>query len=481
MSNRDKKTNLSLEGKLPPASVDLERAALGALLMDMSLIYKVKAIIPHAHMLYDIRNELIYSVILELDAKNLPFEPLVVCDRLRTIGSLEEVDGSYYVMGLIRDVASHARIEEYCRIIAEKYLLRQMVKIGMESATDCYSGTKDVFEIYSDFEDAMKRSMYNLVAGSSRPYRSRIVKFVENINDPNFRATYYVDTGLPSLNQKLGGGFIRGAVTLLAARTSMGKTSVVISMANNQSKKFPVGLWNGELSDSRFIMRQISNVEKITISEMNREDLHQDVLNRINIGAQILLNDHDIYMDETAPIGIEELCSMVRYWRAYHKIEVVYLDYLRYITLPSGYKYDKMSTQDKITEIMARLNALAKELNIAVVLIQQLNRETEKSADKKPSLANLRDAGSLEEMAATVIFLYRPEHYGILEDEDGSTIDIGLMLIRKNGDHKNPIDVRFRTDAKYFTWAEIEDYSAPPLIAGVSDNDIKQKIDDLPF
>lgn len=473
MSNRNKKNrnthgDLALMlGKIPPQAPDLEGAILGGIMIDPPSLYNIKPIISTPDMLYKYENQLVYKAILQLDQMQSPIDFMMVCEILRKNGELEDVGGSYYVTGLTKDVISGAHGEEHARIIAQYYFRREMIRICAETINSAYDDSEDTFDIMDRFENSMYTSRYILTAGSNKTFESKVREVIAEINDPQKRKNFYVSTGFTHLDEELGGGFIRGAVTILAARTSMGKTSFVISCSSNQSKEFPVAIWNGELSQRRFIMRQISHLEKVTISEMNKLDIPDEKLDRINTGASILMSDHKIFTDETTPILIEDLIAKIRYWVMCCGVQCIYLDYLRYINLPDGFKYDKMTEQQKIAHIVGRLNAVAKELDVPIVLIQQLNRETEKNADKKPTLANLRDAGALEEMIACVLFLYRPEYYGIKETEDQrSTKDVGLVLVRKNGDNKNPIDVEFKTEAKYFTWYKEEPDFAEEIIDG---------------
>lgn len=475
-----------LFGKVPPQATDLEGAILGAIMIDPPCLYKVKSIISTPDMLYKTENELIYKAILQLDQMQLPIDFMVVCETLRKNGELEQVGGSYYVTGLTKDVVRSDNVEVHARIIAQYYFRREMIRICADTINASYDESNDTFDIMDNFETSMYTSRYILTAGSNKTFESKVREVVVEINDPNKRKNFYVSTGFKHLDEKLGGGFIRGTVTILAARTSMGKTSFVISCSGNQSKEFPVAIWNGELSQRRFIMRQISHLEKITISEMNKFDVPDETLDRINSGASILMSDHKMFTDETTPILLEDLIAKIRYWVMCCGVQCIYLDYLRYINLPDGFKYDKLTEQQKIAHVVGRLNAVAKEMDVPIVLIQQLNRETEKNAGKEPTLANLRDAGALEEMVACVLFLYRPEYYGIKETEDQkSTKDVGLVLIRKNGDNQNPVDVSFKTEAKYFTWHEEEPEYGKEIIdgSGYTYQNVKDLLNDeeVPF
>lgn len=473
-------------GKVEPNHVELEGAVLGAIMVEMDSLYKVKTILSTPNMLYSDANQRIYRAILELDRMGSPYDFMIVCEHLRRSEELDIVGGSYYVISLTRDIVSSANIIEHAMYISQSYLSREMIRISIEIVNRCYDPTELVFGIMDDFEMAMKTSRYAITAGSTQTYESKVRRFVEHINDPEKRKNYYVSTGFPDLDRELGGGWLRGATTILAARTSMGKTSFIISATDEQSKHFPVSIWNGELTERRFIMRQVSKKERLTISEMNKEDVSDEILDRINTGAHVLMNEHQLFTDDTTPIMIEDLIAKIRYWVVCCGVQCVYLDYLRYITLPESYRYDRMTEQMKITEIMGRLNSVAKELDIPIILVQQLNRETEKNANKEPTLANLRDAGALEEMAACVVFLYRPEHYKIESTEDmTSTKDLGLVLIRKNGDNKNPVDVKFKTEAKYFTWRTFESDYGEEIIegTGITHQDIKDKLgnEEVPF
>ena len=472
---RDKKKpdlDTILYGKLPPQAPDLEGAVLGALMLEPAKLYVVRSIIKSAESFYSDANQRIYASIIRLEQKGSRIDFMTVCEDLRKNSELEMVGGSFYVTSLTRDVVSSAHIEEHSRIVMQKHIAREVIRVSGNAISSAFEDTSDIFDILREWEISFSSVRSDLISGRFRDMNTIMSKYLDEYHSPTSNKrilkSYY-----PEWDKTLGGNFQRGCLYIGAARPGMGKTSFAISVSLSQSKHYKVGFWNGEITEKRLLNRYVSNIGKIESAYLRNgaEGVSEEIKDKINLSAEELANHRSIVINNDTNIDVFDLVSLIKYWVNVLGVEFVWLDYLRYIKLPDHPKYSYMPKEQKVDEILKILAQCAKDCDIPICLLTQLNRELLKLADKKPNLGHLRDSGAVEEIAYNVFFLHRPESYGEPEDENGSTKDVVYLLTRKNGDDKNPTDIRMKHQLQYFSI--FEEYTEPLIT--------KEFINDLPF
>lgn len=432
-------------GKMPPQSLDLETIILGSLLMSPKCILKVRQIIKSAEVFYSDANQRICSAIYRLDEAGMSIDFMLVCEELRRSGELEMVGGSYYVTSLTQDFVSAANIEAHCRIINQKYISRELIRLSATTIAAAYDDDIDVFDQLQTVEDNQTKLVSQLTSGQYRPMMTIVDEYLKDIQKPaekNELRMFFRD-----IDNYLG-PLKPGCMYVVAARPGMGKTSFLISSTLEQSKRFPIGIWNGELTSKRFINRYMCNLLNKSSKELD-ELIKKNEFQTFIDGATDLLSDHKLFFDETSGIDVDDLVSLIKYWVHVCGVRVVWLDYLNLIQVSEErQKYN--SREQQVYYILMKLSKVCKECNIPLILLAQLNRDVLKSADKIPNLSHLKEAGRIEEMVYHVGFLNRPEEYGIMEDHNGSTKGRVDYLIRKNSDGQNSVDVNMLMQPQFF-------------------------------
>ncbi len=473
MENEDKKSikptrkrNLKVSktpsdhGRLPPQAVDLEEAVLGAMMIDNMALNAVIDILRTKDAFYDPKHQLIFEAIRELAESTNPIDLLTVTEQLRKMGSLEIVGGPFYISRLTNKVASAAHIEHHSRIIIEKYIQREVIGISNEILKEAYDETKDVFNVLSKAEEMlfeiaqnnMKKS-YDTMQGAMKDAMEEIVKARENKDGVSG-----VPTGFKDLD-RITSGWQRSDMIVVAARPGMGKTAFVLSMARNIAVdyKMPVALFSLEMSSVQLVKRLISSEAEIDAQKLRKGNIEDYEFQQINtkIGA---LAKADIFIDDTPGISIFELRAKCRRLKQKNNIEIVIIDYLQLMT--GGTNKTIGNREQEISHISRSLKEIAKELNVPVIVLSQLNRSVEqRGGDKKPVLSDLRESGAIEQDADIVSFIYRPEYYGLIEDENGSsTQGEGHIIIAK---HRNGVTdtVKLKFIGKYAKFDNFDSYA----------------------
>ena len=479
-------------GKLPPQALDLEEAVLGALMLDKNAVAAVGDIL-RKDAFYDARHQRIYECITELFGQSRPIDILTVTDELRNKGFLEEVGGAYYISSLANKVASAANIEFHARIVAQKYVQRELISISTEVIKDAYEDTTDVFELL----DKAEREFFKITDET-------LGKGIENMNTLISKAVKQIETARDHEDELIGvpsgftdldrvtNGWQKSDLIVIAGRPAMGKTSFALNAARNAAVDFgkPVAIFSLEMSNIQLVNRLISSEAELPSEKLRSGGLEehewQQLTHKIN-----KISDAPIFIDDTPAINIFDLKAKCRRLKMQEDIQLILIDYLQ---LMSGVKDGKNSNREQeISNISRALKGIAKELNVPVIALSQLNRSVEtRGGDKRPMLSDLRESGAIEQDADMVIFLYRPEYYGLTEDADGNdTRGLAEVLIAKNRNGA-VTTVRTKFIGKYAKFDNLEqnefslgpDTSSPPTdesgfkYLGSRANDLD---DDTPF
>lgn len=419
-------------GKLPPQALDMEEAVLGALLLEKDALHKIIDILK-PHMFYKDANRLVFEMALTLFQNSEPIDILTIKDTLRKTGNLEKAGGVKYLTDLTNRVASAANIEYHARVVAEKYILRQLIEVSDGVIRDAYDDTTDVFDLLDRSEQQLfEISETNL----RRNYESmpdlvrRTLKHLEDMRNKDSSITG-IPSGFIDLDQ-MTAGWQRTDLVIIAARPAMGKTALTLSLARQAAIRFntPVAFFSLEMAAVQLTQRMICSEAELDAQKVRtgRLDDHEwkQLINRIGN-----LNKAPLYIDDTPALSIWDLRAKCRRLKAEKRIEMVIIDYLQ---LMSGSASGKNTNREQeIAGISRALKELAKELEVCVIALSQLSRAVEsRGGDKRPVLSDLRESGSIEQDADMVMFIYRPEYYGFETDEDGnSTAGMAELIIAK--------------------------------------------------
>jgi len=421
-------------GRVPPQAVDLEEAVLGALMLEKEAVNEViDVLMPESF--YKEAHQKIYTIIQTLFHESQPIDILTVTEKLKSTGELDFVGGPYYISQLTSKVASAANIEFHARIISQKYILRELIKISSETIRDCYDDTTDVFDLL----DKTEQHLYKVTEGNIRKDYTKMedlmheaIKKIEELSQKDDGLSG-VPTGFHDLD-KVTSGFQNSDMIILAARPGMGKTAFVLSMARNTAVSFdmPVAVFSLEMSSLQLVNRLISSETLLPAEKLKKGQLESFEWEQLNSKIN-QLSKAKIYIDDTPGLSIFELRAKCRRLKSQFNISMVIIDYLQLMTAGGEGKGNR---EQEISTISRSIKGIAKELNIPIIALSQLSRAVEtRGGEKRPLLSDLRESGAIEQDADMVMFIYRPEYYGLSEDEEGNTTNgMAEVIIAK---HRN--------------------------------------------
>ncbi len=407
--------------KLPPQALELEEAVLGAMLLEKEAVNDAIDIL-HAEVFYKEAHKRIFEAIKQIFERSEPIDILTVTNELRSRGELEMVGGSYFVSRLTDRVASGANVEYHARIIVQKYLQRELIRISGRIIKDAYEDTTDVFELL----DSAESKLFEVAEGNIRKNFDRLGDLVKEAVSEIDKAKEQeggvvgVESGFLGLD-RLTSGWQPSDLIILAARPGMGKTAFVLSMARNTAVRFGkgVGIFSLEMSSLQLTNRLIASETELSAESLRKGDLTQENWERLNNKVETLM-DAPIYIDDTPNLSVFELRAKCRRLVAQQNVQVIIVDYLQLMTAGGN---DGQANREQVISMISRsIKSIAKELNVPIITLSQLNRTVEvRGGPKRPQLSDLRESGAIEQDADIVSFIYRPEYYGLDEwDDDGT-------------------------------------------------------------
>ena len=430
--NRDRKTNrrksapdlsTMVYGKVPPQAKDLEEAVLGAIMLEKGAFDTVVEILKPECFYVD-AHQRIYKAMQSLAQKNQPIDILTVAEELRHREELDMIGGPYYVTRLTNAVVSSAHIEAHSRIILQKFIQRELIRISGEIIGDAYEDSTDVFDLLDDAESKLFEITNNHLRKNFDTIDSVLVKTIQRIEDLRHKNEDVtgVPTGFPSLD-KVTYGWQNTDLIILAARPAVGKTAFALNLARNAAlrptKPTPVAFFSLEMSAGQLVQRILAAESEIWLEKISRGKLEEHEMKQLYARGIQRLAQAPIFIDDTPALNIFELRAKCRRLKNKHNIGMVLIDYLQ---LMSGTGENRNTNREQeISNISRNLKGLAKELNIPIVALSQLSREVEKrkEGNKMPQLSDLRESGAIEQDSDMVMFLYRPEYYDITTNEMG--------------------------------------------------------------
>lgn len=449
-----------LRGKMPPQALELEQSILGALMLEKDALLGVIDILKSTTF-YEVAHQEIYTAILQLFNASAPIDMRTVVNQLRKNGKLDLVGGAYYITFLTNRVSSAANIEFHARAIIEYAIKRQLIEIATDIHKHAYEDTTDVFMLLDHAEQAL----FGVTESNIRKnYVDMSTLLGEAIKELEAKRNHKDGlTGVPSgfiALDRLTSGWQKSDLVIVAARPGMGKTAFMLSLLRNAAidHGYPVAIFSLEMASLQLVNRLIAAEAELESEKIKKGTLAEHEWQQL-IHKTAQLSQAPIYIDDTPALSIFELRTKCRRLKAKHDVQLIVVDYLQ---LMSG-EATKGSTnrEQEIAHISRSLKSLAKELNVPIIAPSQLSRAVEtRGGDKRPVLSDLRESGAIEQDADMVLFLYRPEYYGITEDELGNpTQGITEVIIAK---HRNgSLDsVSLKFIGKYTKFADLE---AAPL------------------
>jgi replicative DNA helicase len=423
-------------GKVPPQAKDLEEAVLGAIMLEKNAFDTVVEILK-PECFYVEGHQRIFRAMQSLSNKSQPIDILTVAEELRFKEELEMVGGPYYVTKLTNAVVSSANIEAHCRIILQKFIQRELIRISGEIIGDAYEDSTDVFDLLDDAETKLFEITNNHLRKNFDTIDSVLVKTIQRIED--LRHKNEDVSGVPSGFQSLDRvtyGWQNTDLIILAARPAVGKTAFALNLARNAAmhagKPTPVALFSLEMSAGQLVQRILAAESEIWLEKIARGRLEEHEMKQLYARGIQRLSQAPLFIDDTPALNIFELRAKCRRLKNKHNIGLIIIDYLQ---LMSGTGENRNSNREQeISNISRNLKALAKELNVPIIAISQLSRAVEtraagKEGMKMPQLSDLRESGAIEQDADMVMFLYRHEYYDITTDSMGES-NRGETIVR---------------------------------------------------
>jgi len=420
--------SLSTEGRVPPQAIDVESAVLGAMLLEKEAIAKAIEILDD-RAFYKPANQSIYRAMMALFERSEPIDLITLTEELRRRNELDKIGGEYYLSELTTKVSSAANVEYHAHIVLERALMRQLIHSSSEIINRAYSETEDSLgfldeaeqKVFDISEQRMKKSFVSMNTAVHKT-----MDLLQSIHGKHSGVTG-VPSGFSDLDS-LTGGFQTSDLIIIAGRPSQGKTAFVLSVARNASvlHDVPIGIFSLEMSSQQLVMRLMCAEARVDAHKVRTGRLPEDEWRKLSTSVGRLYKAK-IFIDDTPGLGVLELRAKARRLKVEHNIGLIAVDYLQLMQGPRN----AQSREQEISAISRSLKALAKELNLPVVALSQLNRTVETRGDKKPALSDLRESGAIEQDADVVIFVHRPEMFGIQEQEGESTEGLAEIIIGK--------------------------------------------------
>lgn len=452
-------------GRIPPQAVDLEKAVLGAMMLERNAVTDTIDILSKDSF-YDPKHQYIFAAIQELFGTSKPIDLLTVTDHLKKKGELEASGGAAYISQLTSRIASTAHVEYHARVISEKHIKRELIRMSSEVMRDAFDDTNDVFDVLNKAEEDLFKIAENNMGRSGDIMQNVVRAAIEEIEKASQNADGIsgVPSGFFELD-KVTAGWQRSDMIVIAARPAMGKTAFVLSMARNTAVDHNMGvaIFSLEMSSVQLVKRLIASETRLSAEKLRKGDLADHEFQQLH-SRITKLSTAPIFIDDTPGLSVFDLRAKCRRLKLQHNIEMVIIDYLQLMT--AGGTKGQGNREQEISSISRSIKEIAKELNVPIVALSQLSRSVEqRGGDKKPVLSDLRESGAIEQDADIVSFIYRPEYYGFHQDENGnSNAGVGEIIIAK---HRNGAleNVRLRFVKEYARFENMESFSDPGFAA----------------
>lgn len=433
-------------GKVPPNALDIEEIVLGQLLIEPDAAMLVVDLLK-PESFYKDSHQKIYAAIKQLAANDEPVNIITVTEELRKKDELEKCGGPAYIANLTIKVSSAAHVEYHAKIVAQKYIQRELIRVTSEIQNKAFDPAIDVSDLIDFSENELFKVAEGTIKKDSAKISDLLVEALKAIEEAGKREDGLsgVPTGFTELD-RLTSGFQKSDMIVIAARPSMGKTAFILSVLRNMAvdHKVPVAMFSLEMANLQLVNRLIVSETELDHDKIKNGKLTTEEWAQLEERTKTLL-EAPIYLDDTPALSIFEFRAKCRRLKQKANIQCVFVDYLQLMSAPNA-----GSREQEISTISRQLKAVAKELNIPVIALSQLNRSVDQQKDFRPQLSNLRESGAIEQDADIVCFIHRPEYYKLFEDPSTgeSLIGVAEIIIAK---HRNGAvgDVRLRFEKEF--------------------------------
>jgi len=455
-------------GKVPPQALDMEEAVLGAVMLEKESVITVLDILK-AESFYKEAHQKIFKAVTDLNTREFPVDLYTVTEELRANNLLESVGGPVYLTQLTSKIVSAANADYHARIVAQKYIQRELIRVSTVIQTRSFDDTEDITELLDFSENEIFQIAEGNIKREIAPINAVIKDAIREIEAAGKRedALVGIPSGFTRLD-RLTSGWQKSELIIIAARPSMGKTALALSMARNMAidhGKY-VAIFSCEMSSIQLVNRLIIAETDIPGDKIKNGRLNEEEWKQLDSRIKKLVQA-PIFIDDTPAISISELRGKCRRLMAQHKLDIVIVDYLQLMSGPEN----AGSREQEVSNISRSLKSIAKELNVPILALSQLNRSVEmRGGSKRPLLSDLRESGAIEQDADMVVFIHRQEKFGIPAFEDGSsTKGIAEIILAKN--RNGPVDdvrLKFREEKAQFV--DIDDFdldNSPDMSPGV--------------
>ena len=430
--------------RLPPQSIDAEKAVLGCILINNDSISAILEYLS-SNSFYDNNHKIIFDSMIALYDKSCPIDSVNLIEELKKADNLDTIGGAYYITGLSQEAPSVSNAEYYAKIVKEKQILREIINTSIEMSSLAYEGQDEITTIIGKAE----QHLFNISELSSKkkfeelsPMLDKVLEIWSNRKKGDITG---VSSGFKDLDNQIS-GFQRSDLIVLAARPSMGKTALALNIARNASvnNKSKIGFFSLEMSTQQLTERLLSSEAQISSHLVRTGKLPKREWRKLSEAASGL-SDLDIYIDDSPGLNIMELRAKARQMKLDKEVDLILVDYLQLLHKPGRIE----SRQQEISYISRSLKALAKELDIPIIALSQLSRAPESRSDHRPIMSDLRESGAIEQDADIVLFIFRkyvyskdPEDKGLAElivskHRSGPTGTIKLSFIDEYAKFQN--------------------------------------------
>ncbi len=433
-------------GKLPPQNIECEENVIGSILIESHCLHSIVGLLS-PDVFYKESNQVIYEAIINLYDNNKSIDLSTVTNQLRKNGKLEVAGGAFNITMLTSRIASSANVMDYVKVLLEKFIARKLIQTSTEIIRNAFEDSTDIFELLDSAEVEMSKVNEISVRGGTMSHISSSVKKAKG--ELNTRVKSFknglptgIPTGLSELDKILG-GWQNSFLHILASRPGMGKTAMMLKFVRSAALAgFKPCVYSLEMSEISLANRMLLSMCDVDHYNFKKGSMTDRDWNEIN-NAEMELVKLPIYLDPNPNVTTRYIKSNSRLMKKKGKCDIIFIDYLQLIDSAIDGNRNRNREQE-VAQASRQCVIIAKELNVPVILLAQLSRKVEDRKGNRPELSDLRESGSIEQDARVVMFLYRPEYYGVEFDSAGnSSKGVGELIVAKNSEGATD-DIAFR-------------------------------------
>ena len=418
--------------RVPPHSSEAEQSVIGAMFLDSDAIQTANELLS-AEDFYERRYGLLFEAISELHEEDKPADTVTILDRLKAMGAPAEISNMEFIAEIINAVPTSANVKHYAEIVHDKAVLRRLIKTTSDIENECYLGHENTGDILSNTEKKIFDIVQNQGSEELMPIRKVVINSLRHIQEVS-KAGLHV-TGVPSGFEDLDemtAGFQPSDLILIAARPSMGKTALVLNIAEYACfrKEKVCMIFSLEMSKEQLVNRLLAMESRVDSAHIRNGDMSEEEW-KFLIESAGVVGKSNLVIDDTPAISVAEMRSKCRRYKLEHGLDMVIIDYLQLMS-GNGSGKSEASRQQEISDISRSLKALARELKVPVLALSQLSRAVEQRPNHEPILSDLRESGAIEQDADVVMFIYRDDYYTKEESKKPGIADV-IIAKQRNG------------------------------------------------